>query len=285
MMKSFGLPFLLTFALMLSGCGGPTSPQEVSAAFWQAVIDDDAGEASEFSTLIDEAAFDGFARQWQGVEIDWGRVVIDDSVARVTTRLTGLEGQSEAVETVTYLVRKGDDWLVDYYRTGDALKGGQVWGNLVGQLEKLGEDLKSRWVSQSDDIARELEVLSQELERRAGDVNQEMSVLADEYSERLGEHLEALSDSLRDALKDTPSASPQDQRTLNEAVIRIDDQRARLSEASFQVLAESTEVAAETQLELGTLSDAFAADKAEWLQRVSAMEGDIKTFLGRLNGE
>ena len=281
-MKYVLFPFLVFSVLMATGCSRPESPQEVSEAFWQAVLEEDAEAAADYSTLVDEAAFDGFEQQWQNVSIEWGRVVIDDNLARVTTTLSGLEGQNEATESLTYLVRKGDDWLVDYYRTGDALKQGPVWGSLVGQLEKLGEDLKSRWANQSDEMAVELERLGRELQQQAQRMNEDMAALAEEYGDQLSQHLEELSESLREALKSTPSATPQDRRTLNETVIRLEDQREQLSEVNLKTLAESTATAAEAQLQLGELSEEFAAYKAEWRQRVVDMQAEMAEFLENL---
>ncbi|MBY5961040.1 hypothetical protein [Marinobacter nauticus] len=281
-MKYVLFPFLVFSVLMATGCSRPESPQEVSEAFWQAVLEEDAEAAADYSTLVDEAAFDGFEQQWQNVSIEWGRVVIDDNLARVTTTLSGLEGQNEATESLTYLVRKGDDWLVDYYRTGDALKQGPVWGSLVGQLEKLGEDLKSRWANQSDEMAVELERLGRELQQQAQSMNEDMSALAEEYGDQLSQHLEELSESLREALKSTPSATPQDRRTLNETVIRLEDQREQLSEVNLKTLAESTATAAEAQLQLNELSEEFAAYKAEWRQRVVDMQAEMAEFLENL---
>lgn len=281
-MKYVLFPFLVFSVLMATGCSRPESPQEVSEAFWQAVLEEDAEAAADYSTLVDEAAFDGFEQQWQNVSIEWGRVVIDDNLARVTTTLSGLEGQNEATESLTYLVRKGDEWLVDYYRTGDALKQGPVWGSLVGQLEKLGEDLKSRWANQSDEMAVELERLGRELQQQAQSMNEDMSALAEEYGDQLSQHLEELSESLREALKSTPSATPQDRRTLNETVIRLEDQREQLSEVNLKTLAESTATAAEAQLQLSELSEEFAAYKAEWRQRVVDMQAEMAEFLENL---
>ena len=282
MLKTFLMTLLAASVALLAGCSGPESPQEVSEAFWQAVVEGDAGDASDYSTLVDEAAFDSFGQNWQNVQVAWGRVVIDEQVARVTTTLSGLEGRDEAVETVTYLVRQGDDWLVDYYRTGDALEDGPVWGSLVGQLEKLGEDLKARWAQQSDELAQELQLMGQELQQQAAQMSSEFSGLAEEYGEQLGQQMEAWSQSLREALKANPSASSKDRRTLNEAVIQLEAQQQKLEGADLQALAESTVVAAKTQLQLGELGEEFAVYKAEWQQRLAEIESEIERFMQQL---
>ncbi len=282
MLKTFLMTLLAASVALLAGCSGPESPQEVSEAFWQAVVEGDAGDASDYSTLVDEAAFDSFGENWKNVQVAWGRVVIDEQVARVTTTLSGLEGRDEAVETVTYLVRQGDEWLVDYYRTGDALEDRPVWGSLVGQLEKLGEDLKARWAQQSDELAQELQLMGQELQQQAAQMSSEFSGLAEEYGEQLGQQMEAWSQSLREALKANPSASSKDRRTLNEAVTQLEAQQQKLEEADLQALAESTVVAAKTQLQLGELGEEFAAYKAEWQQRLAEIESEIERFMQQL---
>src|SRR5690554_7695127 len=71
--------------------------------------------------------------------------------------------------------------------------------------------------------------------------------------------MEAWSQSLREALKANPSASSKDRRTLNEAVIQLEAQQQKLEDADLQALAESTVVAAKTQLQLGELGEEFAA--------------------------
>lgn len=285
MMKSLFFFPLLALSVLFAGCTGPESPQEVSEAFWQAVLKADANDASEYSTLVDEAAFDSFERNWDNVQVEWGRVVIDDHLATVATTLSGVKGREEALETVTYLVQKNGDWLVDYYRTGDALKTDPLWGGIVGQLERLGQDIKARWAQQSSQVASELEALGQELQLQATQANEQFTVLVEEYGELLEHHIGELSSSLKEALKAHPDASAADKRAINEAVNRLDEQSQALETPDFQALAESARVTAETQLELADLDEEFVAYKAEWQQRVVEIEAEIAEFLRRLSGQ
>lgn len=71
-MKSHYLVTTLLVSLALSGCGNPETPQEVTQAFWEAVIESDAKTAAELSTLVDESGFDGFSLDWEGAETSWG---------------------------------------------------------------------------------------------------------------------------------------------------------------------------------------------------------------------
>lgn len=270
---------LIATSVLLTGCSGPNTPQEVSEVFWQSVIEGDAGDANRYSTLIDDAAFDSFERDWQGAQIQWGRVVIDGNTATIDTVV---EGPEETSETTTYLVKKDDQWLVDYYRTGDALNQPPLFGHVLGKLEQLGQDLQARWSQQSSEMAVEIERMAEELGQQAQRANERFSILLEEYGQQLEQQLDELSRSIEEALKDNPQAAPDDRRTLNQAVIRLDEQKQQLEAPGLLSVAESTRVAAQTQLDLNQLGNEFAGYKAEWQQRVAEMERGFKDFLDQL---
>jgi len=282
MRKKYLLAALISSSL-LTACGGPQSPQEVSRAFWQAVVDQDAGEANEYSTLIEDAGFDGYQRDWQGVEVDWGRVVIDGNQATVDATFRGLSDRQNPLETTTYLVQKDDQWLVDYYRTGEALNDGPLWGDVVSQLEALGKDLQSQLTRHSNDLAREFEALREELSQQASEAGESFSGMVDDYGQMLRQHIEQLSDSLREALKNNPEASVEDRQLLNEAVIRLEEQSDELEQPDVQSVTESTRVALATQLQLGDLGEEFSGYKAQWQQRLADMEKELAEFVDQLN--
>ncbi|MGO1233863.1 MAG: hypothetical protein ACTMHG_09090, partial [Marinobacter sp.] len=271
MRKEYLLAALISSSL-LTACGGSQSPQEVSRAFWQAVVEQEAGEANEYSTLIEDAGFDGYQRDWQGVDVEWGRVVIDGNQATVDTTFRGLSDRQNPLETTTYLVQKDEQWLVDYYRTGEALNDGPLWGDVVSQLEALGKDLQSQLTRHSNDLAREFEALREELSQQASEAGESFSGMVDDYGQMLRQHIEQLSDSLREALKNNPEASVEDRQLLNEAVIRLEEQSEELEQPDVQSVTESTRVALATQLQLGELGEEFSGYKAQWQQRLADME-------------
>lgn len=275
---------LLAAAALMGGCANPETPQEVSRLFWQSVIENDASEADDYSTLVNEAAFDGFEQDWRGVTVQWGRVVIDGNEARIETVLEGMARQTTPLETTTYLVRKGDEWLVDYYRTGDALAQGPLFEQVIGKLEQLGQDLQARWSTQSSELADEIERMTRDLEKQATLANERFTLLLEDYAGKLEQQLEALSRSIEEALEQHPSSTPEDRRRLNQAVIRLDDQSQRLQEPDLQSVAMTTQVAAETRLTLAQLGDEFAGYKAEWNQRVSDMENELAALLRQFTG-
>ncbi|MDX1457163.1 MAG: hypothetical protein R3276_06215 [Marinobacter sp.] len=270
---------LILSTVLLSACMGPETPQEVSGAFWQAMIEGDAGDSAELSTLVNEAAYDGYERDWAGATLSWGRVVIDGDEATVETTIEGLtEEDGDPLETTTYLVRMDDQWLVDYHRTGDALSGNRLFNQMFGELERFSRKLQSRFTEQSNDAAIELERLAQDLEKQMSLAGDRMSILVEEYGKQLEKSLEALSKSIEEALKEHPSAAPDDKRTLNEAVIRLDRQREDLEEPTLQNVAQGSQTLADTQLSLATLGDEFEGYKRTWRTQVE----ELKHKLDRL---
>ncbi|BES70110.1 hypothetical protein RE428_11280 [Marinobacter nanhaiticus D15-8W] len=272
---------LIAVTFLLSACSGPNTPQEVSEAFWQSMLEGDAGSANTYSTLVDDAASDSYEQDWRGVGVDWGRVVIDGHQASVETTLRGLKGQSEPREVTTYLVKKDDQWLVDYYRTGDALDRGPLFGDVLNKLGRLGEELQARRSQQSSEMVREIERLNDDLEQKAEQANEHFSSLLQEYAEALEHHLDAFSRSINEALQNHPAAPPEDRRRLNQAVLRLDVQRDNLDTPDLRSVARSSQTAVQTQLELAQLSDEFAGYKAEWKQRVAKMEEGLADLLQR----
>ncbi|WP_240616533.1 hypothetical protein [Marinobacter fuscus] len=276
MMKIFATGLV---AVLLSACGGPETPQEVSEAFWQAVIEGDAGDVSDYSTLVDGAAFDHFGRDWKDAVVIPGRVVIEDSSARIDIRLQGVDNTAGDIAAATYLVQKDGEWLVDYYRTGDALEQKPIWSGLASQLEQLGQDLQARWARQSDELALELDRMGKELQKQAEATTERWAELAEEYGQELSRELERLSKSLTEALRQNPSASPEDRRKLNESVNRLEASQQGLEDPQLAELLNSTRVAVETQLNFEQLDTRFDRYKADWREQVAEIRQGLARFV------
>jgi hypothetical protein len=143
---------LICMALLLSACFGKKTPQEVTEAFWEAVIDNDAKSAVKYSTLTDVQEYDGFSRDWSGLRPVLGKIVIDGEEASIVTELTGSDEAGDVpVKLVTHLVRQDDKWKVDYVRTREELSGG-VLGNLLGGLNRLGKQITGKLSAASKDL-------------------------------------------------------------------------------------------------------------------------------------
>ncbi len=283
MLKPASALVLLLAGLLLAGCSRPDTPQEVTESFWQAVIAGDAEQAAELSTLVNEGAYDAFERDWQAATVTYERVVIEGDDASVRVRLQGLpNAPSDGLEATTYLVRVNDQWQVDYYRTGDSLQAGAGLQAFIGKLEALGKDLSERLSQQSDQAARDMEAMTRQLEKLAATANQRLDALVEEYGEVLEQTLEALSRSMEEALKQHPEAAPEDKRTLNQAVLRLEQQQEDLQQPDLQAVAEGSQALAETRIALASLGETFSEEKRQWQQTLAEWQSRSQALLAEL---
>ncbi|MDX1633896.1 MAG: hypothetical protein R3280_04620 [Marinobacter sp.] len=277
---------LVVAALLLTGCSRPETPQSVTESFWQAVIAGDAEQAAELSTLVNEGAYDAFERDWQAATVTYGRVVIEGDTASVDIVVQGLpQAPADGLEATTHLVQVNQQWQVDYYRTGDSLSSGTGLQRFMGRLEALSKDLSQRFEQQSDQAAQDMEAMARELERLAQTANERLEILMDEYSQLLEETLEDLSRSMEEALKQHPDASAEDKRTLNQAVLELEQQRDQLRDADLQAVAEGSQVLAQTGQALDGLGQEFSAERQQWQQTLSRWHQRSSELLAQLQGD
>lgn len=277
------VPTTLLLALALTGCDDPETPQEVTQAFWEAVFESDAETAAELSTLVDESGFDSYSLDWEGVEVSWGRVTVDNQEASIDTIFSDLPRlKGEKLETTTHLVRINERWQVDYYRTGDDIGTDIQIGGLMGSFRELGDKLRSRLADESAKANQEFERLVDELSAYSEETREEMSALIEQYGENLEQRMNELSRSLEEALEQNPSASEEERNTLEEARKNLKRQQDALDEQKPDSIAEVSKELARIQEQLSELPDQSFEHLKEQLQRWSR---DLNRELEQLNQE
>ncbi len=270
--------------LALAGCSKPETPQQVAEAFWQAVAENDADAVAEFSTLSSPDAFDGFRKDWTGIEPSYGQVVIDEREATVVTRLPpeyGKEGEHQ--ELITFLIKKAETWQVDYDRTEDALLRPSMFGNLMGELNKLGEKLSSSFSSSSDDIeasmnefARNFEAYSAEVERKTRDAVEDFGAL-------MQQALEKLQESINEALEQGEQATPEDRVILEQASRSLSKEARSLEEPTMETLAQASRTLAETGERFTQLSaQTYNRYKDDWEAQLQEIRAETNAFFADL---
>ena len=281
MIRFFFRGLIATLALVvLAGCSNPETPQEIAAAFWQAMAEGDASDVVEYSTLADAAAFDGYKRSWTDAVPSFGRVIIEGGEATIVTRLPAEAGtEGERLELITYLVRFNDQWLVDYDLTGDAILNPSPLSNIMGELTKLGQKLSDSFSSSSgqmDQLARDLETYSEEMSRRAQSA-------MDEFGEKLQEAMRELERSVEEALKDDKPKPREDQVILEQAARDLDRQADELNEPTMESLANASRTVAETGERFTRLSDeTLNRYREEWALKLAEMRADASAFIEEL---
>lgn len=266
--------------LVLAGCSKPETPQEVAAAFWQAMAENDVGDVVELSTLTNEAAFDAYRRDWTNAVPSFGRVVIEEREATIVTRLPTEEGtEGERLELVTYLVSTAEGWLVDYQRTGDAILNPSPFSGLMGQLNSLGEKLSSSFARSSEDLEARMNELSQDLEAYSDELRIRAESAMEDFAEALQEAMKDLEESLNDSLEDNDQAPQEDRVILEQASRDLDQKAEALDEPTAEHLAEATRSVAEAGENLSRLSsETWAQYRDQWETRLDEIRADTRAF-------
>jgi len=286
MNKSVLRYFVLACAIsLLSACFAPQSPQEVTQAFWDAVVQGDAEGAVEYSTLTTGKSYDGFDKEWSGYQPTTGKIVIDGNEASVDSRfIRKTDNGKEQRLFTTHLVRRNEVWLVDYARTAEEVRGG-VLGNIFGALTQFGNDLSRQLQSSSSDFNADMERMSKELEEKSNALGEEASKNIDKYGEELRQNIEALKESIDRALNDrNKELSNEDRQVLKEVSADLDKDSDNLAEPTAASVAASSKHLGEAQHKLNTIDSATFADyKAQWRELGKQFEERMQEMLDALS--
>ena len=196
------------FAILLSACSGPESPQEVTVAFWDAAIRDDASAAVRYSTLDSRERYDAFSVDWDSYQPKWGKVIIDGEEASVASQLSSPKG-ARIRSFTTYLVQRDGEWLVDYERTAMSINGG-VFGDLLNKFDLFSKDLSQQFDRSADEAGVQVEQMLEELKRAGKTMSEQASEALEGYSEELQRTMQEVDESLRRKREERKSAPPVD---------------------------------------------------------------------------
>lgn len=203
--------------LLLSACGGPETPQEVTETFWTAVSENDSDAVVEYSTLNDPAGYDRFARDdWADVKLSWGKVVIDETEASIVTEVARPgEPEDEKLSFSTYLVRQGETWKVDYARTADDLRASSALDNIFRKVNAFGREVSDQFDKASRELDRNLKSMTEQFRALSESVKESTSENVERYGDELRRQMGELADSIDRALKEHEGRlSGEDEKTL-----------------------------------------------------------------------
>lgn len=207
-------------ALLLSACTQPETPQEVTEAFWNAAIGDDAAAVARYSTLTDaevaeDKAFDAFSSEWDGYQPQWGRVIIDGNEASVASTLSRQEG-GRIRSFTTWLVQRDGEWLVDYERTQMSIKGG-AFGDLLNKFDRFSKDLSREFERSADEAGLQMDQVLEELESAGKEMSEQASEALEGFSRELQRTLEEMDESLQRQLEEREAQPPEDEQPQPES--------------------------------------------------------------------
>lgn len=271
-------------ALLLSGCFAPKSPQDAAKAFWQAVVDNDAKDVATYSTLSKPEDFDGFAVDWQGFKPTWGKIVIDGDHASIDTEFNGPSSTETAKRhCVTYLIRKGNVWKVDYKLTQISLRGGAI-GSLLGSVNQLGNELSKNLDSSVKQLDVELERLGRQFKEMADSFSQQAPKILDKHTEELQRIMKELEESINRALKDDNNdLSDRDKQIMTGVATDLADSSQHLSNPSTEAITQSNNDMGLAKQRLYSVNSGAVDDyKKRWQALFRQFEFTMQTILNEL---
>lgn len=288
-MKTLYQRFISLFLtmLVLTGCFGPESPQDVAQEFWKAVITHNVDDAIEYSTLVDAKSYDAFNKKWDGYQPVTGKIVIDGNQAEVETELsrindTGINRQ----KLNTYLVKQDGQWKVDYVRTAESINGGAL-GHFLGQLDELGKKLSDTLMDSSDKFSVEMQRLEDELKTLAKSVGEEANKIVEQYGTELKKSIEELAESIDRALKEhDDDLSEDDKQTLLKVSYELNKNQQTLSEPTVSNINQSSRHMIQVQQQLDEINNEKIADyKKQWHDWQYSFERDMQSLLDALSAK
>ena len=282
------LSVLLVLALMLSACNKPTTPQEVSLAFWQSVINEDVAGVVKYSTLGSEQGYDAFSREWKGMIPSWGKIIIEEREARVHTHMSTPDAaKSEMLYFVTYLVKQGEEWKVDYEQTEKVVKASSAVADFVNRITTIGDDISQQLEEAGKTITSELEAWNNQLIELTESLGNQASLAVEEYSEIMRRHLDELAGSIENAIQEQEKAiDPADKEIMEETVKELNQSSKKLAQPDMNSIAETGEVIIITRKNLDTINaETFKDYQGQWQEWIDKVNIDLMNLFNEISAE
>jgi len=271
--------------LLLSACVAQKTPQEVAQAFWESVIRNDIKKALKYSTLTDAQQYDGFSRNWSNFRLSLGRVVIDGDEANIVSKFSRPDNAgTQSRKFVTFLVRHNDEWIVDYFRTGKALRGSAL-ANLFEQLDQLGNEISEQLRASSKDFSEEMECMNEQFAELSGTITQQASESLRSYGKQLRRNIRELADSVQRALEEQERRlSDRDRSVLTEVVTDLNEGGENLSRPSIKSITDAGNSVGTAQRQLASADDEVVGQyKKQWRELGETFEAEMRRVLEELS--
>lgn len=284
--KTAFFSLLLTSVLLLSACGKPQTPMEVSQAFWQAVINEKIADVVSNSTLGSETGYEAFSRDWSGMLPSWGKVIIEEHEARVDTQISRPDAaQSEMLYFVTYLVKQDDQWKVDYDKTEKALLASSAVSDFVNRITSIGNEITQQFEEASKTVSAELESLNNQLIQLVENLGEQTTGAVEKYGEIMRQHLDALASSIEKAIKEQDSKiSPADRTVMQETIAELAKSSKKLAQPDMSSIADTGEVIIITRRNLNTIdAGTFQIYQDQWQQWINEVSADLVKLLDEMS--
>lgn len=176
---------LFVLLLTLSGCQSVTTPEQVTAAFWEAMAQGHIERAQEYATQETQHLITK-QHNLENASVETGKAVIDDLNAKVPTTITLQKPENDKILSFnTILLKESAQWKVDYQRTLNNFST-FPFGDIVKSLRSIGDIINKELEQQIPLFERQLEFFSEELRRQLEEFRRQLERSAPPDSQRRG---------------------------------------------------------------------------------------------------
>lgn len=278
----------LSLALILSACNKHETPQEVTRVFWQSVISGDVAGVVQYSTLASETGYDAFARDWKGMIPSWGKIIIEEKEARVHTHISTPDAaKSEMLYFVTYLVKQEDKWKVDYEKTEKVVRASTAVADFVDRITSIGDDISQQFEEASKSVTAELEALNKQFMQLTESLGSQATLAVEEYSAIMRGHLDALADSIENAMREQEKKiDPADREMMENTVKELNQSSKKLAQPDMNSIAETGEVIVITRNNLDRIDPGtFQQYQDQWQEWIDSVNVDLMNLFNEISAD
>jgi hypothetical protein len=175
---------LFVLLLMLSGCQAVTPPDQVTASFWEAMVQGNLESAGKHVTSETR----NLVVKQQNLEdgsVDTGSVDVNGNDATVLTILTLKKPENKVLSFETVLLKENQQWKVDYQKTLDNLSL-LPFGELFKSLKTIGDTINKELERQIPLFENQLRSFSEELLRQLEEFRRQLEKTTPPDSHRPG---------------------------------------------------------------------------------------------------
>ena len=156
---------LFSLLFMLSGCQAVSTPEQVTLAFWEAMMQGNLESARRHATHETQNLVTK-QQNLEGASIETGEVVIDGPKATVSTSMTLKKPENNKhLSFNTVLLKEHDLWKVDYQQTLNNLSI-LPFGELFNSLRAIGDTINKELEQQIPLFEKQIKSFSEELIRQ-----------------------------------------------------------------------------------------------------------------------
>lgn len=275
--------FFFLLVLILLSCSAPNTPQQVTQAFWQSVLENKSDGIVKYSTLTDSKQYDHFSKNWQNYQLSFGKVVIDGEDASVECKFSSTSEPGRDRVFATHLVRRDEKWVVDYAKTNEDIQGGPI-GSLLGQITQAGKALSKQLGEEASHLDIKLKQMGEELEALTKSLESKAKPSVDKLAAELRKNLKALEQSIQRALKDKDrNWSEHDRNELTEISADLQKDNDSLANPSVSAIAASSKNVGEIQQRLNSIDEHISGEhKKRWVELSQEFEKKIQDIIDEL---